>query len=188
MNHAPNRRSAMNRAVFLDRDGVINRAAAAGEYITRWEDFQFLPGVAQAISSLMKAGWKVMVVSNQRCVSKGILTIAELENIHRNMEKELAEAGAKLDGIYYCPHAKEPPCECRKPSPGMLLRAAREHQIDLASSWMVGDSKTDMEAGKRAGCRTMLIEGKLSASEAESESAASSLADAASRILILTAS
>lgn len=147
----------MKRAVFLDRDGVINRKAAGGGYVTRWEDFHFLPGVAEAISLLTRAGWSVIVISNQRCVAKGLLTIAELETIHRKMLEELAKAGAKLDGIYYCPHDKEPPCACRKPSPGMLLTAAQEHQIDLTSSWMVGDSESDLEAGKRAGCRTVQI-------------------------------
>src|ERR1700756_700212 len=147
----------MKRAVFLDRDGVINRAPAEGDYILRWDDFHFLPGVAEAISSLQGAGWTVIVVSNQRCVAKGLLTIAELEAIHQKMKEELAKAGARLDGIYYCPHEKEPPCDCRKPSPGMFLRAARAHQIDLSVSWMVGDSENDIEAGRRAGCRTVRI-------------------------------
>lgn len=147
----------MKPAVFLDRDGVINRGPDEGGYILRWADFRFLPGVAEAISSLNGAGWKVIVVSNQRCVGKGLLTIAELDAIHQRMNDELAKAGAKLDGIYYCPHEKEPPCDCRKPLPGMFLRAAREHEIDLSLSWMVGDSESDIEAGKSAGCRTIRI-------------------------------
>ena len=147
----------MNRAVFLDRDGVINRKAPEGAYILRWQDFQFLPGAAEAISLLNKAGWSVIVVSNQRCVALGLLTVAELEEIHRRMKHELAGLGARLEQIYYCPHAKEPPCACRKPAPGMLLTAAREHQIDLSASWLIGDSESDVEAGKRAGCRTLQI-------------------------------
>src|ERR1700746_3271529 len=109
----------MKRAVFLDRDGVINRGAAEGDYILRWDDFRFLPGVAEAITSLRDAGWSVIVVTNQRCVSKGLLTIAELEAIHQKINEELAQTGAKVDGIYYCPHEKEATCDCRKPSPGM---------------------------------------------------------------------
>jgi D-glycero-D-manno-heptose 1,7-bisphosphate phosphatase len=144
----------MKRAVFLDRDGVINRKASEEEYVTRWEDFHFLPEVAEGIALLNRAGWSVIVVSNQRCVAKGLLTIEELEAIHRRMREELVAAGARLDGIYYCPHEKEPACDCRKPAPGMLLRAAKEHQIDLQSSWMIGDSESDIEAGKRAGCKT----------------------------------
>jgi D-glycero-D-manno-heptose 1,7-bisphosphate phosphatase len=147
----------MNRAVFLDRDGVINRKAPEGAYITRWEDFQFLPGVTEGILLLNKAGWSVIVVSNQRCVARGLLTAAELEKIHHRMNCELSQAGARLQAIYYCPHEKEPPCDCRKPSPGMLLTAAREHQVDLSISWLVGDSESDIEAGKRAGCRTLRI-------------------------------
>ncbi len=144
----------MKRAVFLDRDGVINRKAAEGEYITRWEDFHFLPGVADGITLLNRAGWSVIVISNQRCIAKGLLTIEKLESIHRRMREELIAAGAGVDGIYYCPHKKEAACDCRKPAPGMLLTAAKEHQLDLQSSWMIGDSETDVEAGKRAGCRT----------------------------------
>src|SRR5215470_16810871 len=101
----------MNRAVFLDRDGVINRKAPEGAYITCWEDFQFLPGVAEAIALLNKAAWSVIVVSNQRCVALGLLTKAELEEIHRRMSHELVRAGARLLDIYYCPHEKEPPCD-----------------------------------------------------------------------------
>ena len=147
----------MKRAVFLDRDGVINRKAAEGAYVTRWEEFQFLPGVAEAISLLNRAGWSVIVISNQRCVAKGLLTLAGLESIHSKMREALAVEGARIDGIYYCPHDNEPPCDCRKPLPGMLLTAAVEHQIDLTSSWMVGDAESDMAAGKSAGCRTLRI-------------------------------
>jgi D-glycero-D-manno-heptose 1,7-bisphosphate phosphatase len=153
----PDNQPGMKRAVFLDRDGVINRKLPEGEYVTRWEDFHFLPRVGEAISLLNKAGWSVIVISNQRCVALRLLTIEDLDAIHRNMRDELAAVGAELNGIYYCPHDKEPPCACRKPLPGMLLTAAREHQIDLASSWLIGDSDSDVEAGKRAGCKTVRI-------------------------------
>jgi D-glycero-D-manno-heptose 1,7-bisphosphate phosphatase len=176
----------MKRAVFLDRDGVINRKAAEGQYVTRWEDFHFLPGVAEAISLLNRAGWSVIVISNQRCVAKGLLTIAELETIHQKMLEELARSGANLDGIYYCPHDKESPCSCRKPSPGMLLRAAREHQIDLISSWMVGDSESDIEAGKRAGCGTVRIVADLPAERDSADCFARSLLEASQRVFTAT--
>jgi D-glycero-D-manno-heptose 1,7-bisphosphate phosphatase len=172
----------MKRAVFLDRDGVINRAAAEGDYILRWDDFHFLPGVAEAISSLQRAGWSVIVVTNQRCVGKGLLVIAELEAIHQKMNEELAKAGANLEGIYYCPHEEEPPCDCRKPASGMFLRAAREHQIDLSASWMVGDSESDIRAGKRAGCRTVRIIPEPRA-DGESDYFARNLLEASKRIL-----
>lgn len=145
----------MNKAVFLDRDGVINRKAPAeDDYITRWEEIEILPGVCQAIAWLNRVGFKVIVVTNQRGVAKGHITIAQLESIHERMCQHLARAGARIHGIYYCPHGLEPPCTCRKPEPGMLFEAARAHNVDLAVSWMIGDSERDVEAGKRAGCRT----------------------------------
>jgi D-glycero-D-manno-heptose 1,7-bisphosphate phosphatase len=144
----------MKRGVFLDRDGVINRKADGENYITRWEDFHFLPGVADGIALLNRAGWSVIVISNQRCVAKGLLSIEMLEAMHGRMSEELCAAGAKVDGIYYCPHEKDAACNCRKPAPGMLLAAAKEHQIDLRCSWMIGDSESDVEAGRRAGCKT----------------------------------
>jgi histidinol-phosphate phosphatase family protein len=97
----------MNRGVFLDRDGVINRKAEGENYITRWEDFHFLPEVADGIALLNRAGWSVIVISNQRCVAKGLLSIEALETIHQRMREELLAGGAKVDGIYYCPHEKE---------------------------------------------------------------------------------
>jgi len=144
----------MNRAVFLDRDGVINRRPSEGRYVTRWEETGFLPGVAEAIAALNEAGFRVIVVSNQRCVARGLVTVADVDAIHQRMCKELAAAGATIDAVYYCPHEKHPPCSCRKPAPGMLLLAAHEHQIDLAGSWMIGDSDIDVAAGRNAGCKT----------------------------------
>jgi D-glycero-D-manno-heptose 1,7-bisphosphate phosphatase len=148
----------VNKAAFLDRDGVINRKAPTeDEYVTCWEEMQILPGVAQAIALLNRAGFLAIVVSNQRSVAKGLITEAELNSIHRRMCDELARAGATIDGVYYCPHELEPPCDCRKPQPGMLLRAARIHDIDMSASWMIGDSDKDVQAGKNAGCRTVRV-------------------------------
>ncbi len=144
----------MRRAAFLDRDGVINRKALKGEYVTRWEEMQILPGVSEAIVRLNQAGFRVIVVTNQRCVAKGLISTAELEVLHQQLCEALAAAGATIDAIYYCPHEMQPPCRCRKPQPGMLLDAARTHDIDLTASWMVGDSDIDVEAGRRAGCKT----------------------------------
>lgn len=159
----------MHKAVFLDRDGVINRKAKPGEYILRWEEMHLLPGVAEGIVGLRQAGFRVMVVTNQRCVAKGLISIAELERLHQRMRDELAGQGAQLDAIYYCPHESQPACSCRKPAPGMLLTAAREHGIDLAASWMIGDSDIDIEAGRRAGCKTarLMESGETDRSEAD---------------------
>ena len=147
----------MSKAAFLDRDGVINRKLQGNGYVTCWEEMYFLPDVAKAIALLNRAGFRVIVVSNQRCVTKGLVTAGALEAIHQRMIEELAAKGAIVDGIYYCPHDKYPPCSCRKPAPGMLLAAAHAHEIDLAASWMIGDSQIDVEAGRNAGCRTARI-------------------------------
>jgi histidinol-phosphate phosphatase family protein len=144
----------MKRAVFLDRDGVINRKPPEGQYVTRWEEMQILPAVPEAIVLLTQAGFCVFTATNQRCVAKGLLTVSELESIHKRMCQEMAAAGAVITDVYYCPHEQQPPCGCRKPAPGMLLRAAREHEIDLKTSWMIGDSEIDVEAGRSAGCKT----------------------------------
>ena len=144
----------MTKGVFLDRDGVINRKPPEGDYVTRWEDFQILPGVTEGIAQLNRAGFRVIVVTNQRCIAKGLITVAELELMHERMLHLLAQAGATISAIYYCPHETEPVCQCRKPAPGMLLEAAREHGIDLGASWMIGDSESDIKAGKNAGCKT----------------------------------
>jgi D-glycero-D-manno-heptose 1,7-bisphosphate phosphatase len=144
----------MTRAAFLDRDGVINRKALEGQYVTRWEDFHLLPGVIEGIAELNHAGLRVIVVTNQRCIAKGLLTEVELKKLHQKMSDHLSLAGASIDAIYYCPHELEPPCGCRKPAPGMLFEAAHSRGLDLASSWVIGDSDIDILAGKNAGCKT----------------------------------
>jgi D-glycero-D-manno-heptose 1,7-bisphosphate phosphatase len=147
----------MKKAVFLDRDGVINRSAPDGGYVTRWEAFHILPGVPEAIALLNAADFLVVVATNQRCVAKGLLSPSGLEQLHANLCTALVSAGAHLDAIYFCPHDIFPPCTCRKPLPGMLLNAAKEHHICLSNSWMIGDTASDIEAGKRAGCKTILV-------------------------------
>lgn len=175
----------MHKAVFLDRDGVINRKALTeGEYVTSWQAFEILPGVAEAIAGLNSADFQVIVVTNQRAVSKGLITVEELELIHQKMYHHLARAGATINAVYYCPHGTEPRCACRKPEPGMLLQAAREHDIDLWESWMVGDSEKDVEAGRRAGCRTIQIVGDCGSKPSPStDLVASSLLQAVEQIL-----
>ena len=147
----------MTRAVFLDRDGVINRKPPDGDYVTRWEDFHILPGVAEGLALLNRASFSVIVVTNQRCIAKGLMSAAELEKMHERMTELLGKAGAIVDGTFYCPHEIEPACNCRKPAPGMLLNAARSHGIELSASWMIGDSEIDVEAGRNAGCKTVRL-------------------------------
>jgi len=173
----------MSRAAFLDRDGVINRKPPEGDYVTRWEEFQFLPGVVEAIVLLNQADFRVIVVTNQRSVAKGLMTASDLDSIHQQMCDTLAMNGATIDSVFYCPHELQPPCNCRKPRPGMLLSAAAAHGIDLAASWMIGDSDIDVEAGRNAGCKTarVLINDEVLGSNADV--IAPSLVDAVRKIL-----
>jgi len=173
----------MNRAVFLDRDGVINRKAPEGKYVTRWEEIEMLPNVARAIGLLNRCGFLVVVVSNQRCVAKGLLTIRDLESLHKRLSAQLAADGATIDGFYCCPHDFESSCNCRKPAPGMLLEAAKSDRIDLVSSWMIGDSSIDMEAGRSAGCKTVQVVTDGETAKVTSEVVAKSLLDAVEQIL-----
>lgn len=173
----------MKKAAFLDRDGVINRKAPEGQYVTRWAEMEFLPGACEAIRLLNDAGFLVVVVSNQRCVAKGLITTEELESMHARMSRELQAAGATIDAIYYCPHDDQPPCGCRKPQPGMLLDAARVHDVQLAASWMIGDSERDVQAGRSAGCRTARVVADKESVHASADLVATSLLDATHKIL-----
>jgi D-glycero-D-manno-heptose 1,7-bisphosphate phosphatase len=173
----------MNRAAFLDRDGVINRKAPEGLYITNWQSLEFLPGTVEAISALRAAGFKVIVISNQRCVAKALISISDLEALHLRMAEHLALQGAALDAVYYCPHDYVSACDCRKPNPGMLLQAATDHDIELKDSWMIGDSASDVQAGRRAGCKTIYISELLTQSEPPADLVAHSLRSASEQII-----
>ena len=153
------------RAIFLDRDGTINKYVG---FLRNIDDFELLPGVADAIKTINASGYLAIVVTNQPVIARGEVTVSELRNIHNKMETLLGVKGAYLDAIYYCPHHPHKgyegevlelkiDCECRKPKPGMLLRAAEDFNIDLSVSWMLGDGENDIRAGKAAGCRTALI-------------------------------
>ncbi len=160
-------RNLMNKqkAVFLDRDGTINKYVG---FLRKIDDFELLPGVAKAIKSINNSGYLAIVVTNQPVIARGEVTYAQLDDIHNKMHTLLGLEGAYVDAIYYCPHHPhkgyegEIPelkieCECRKPKPGMLLEAANDFNIDLVQSWMVGDGENDIKAGKAAGCKTVLI-------------------------------
>jgi D-glycero-D-manno-heptose 1,7-bisphosphate phosphatase len=143
--------------VFLDRDGVINRKLPEGRYVSSWEEFEFLPGVFEALRRLKQRGFRLILVTNQRGIALGKLDVRTLEAIHKRMQAKLESEGATLDAIYYCPHA-ENTCDCRKPGVGLFLRAKQEFaSLDFTNSFLVGDSPSDIEAGIRLGCRTVLI-------------------------------
>ncbi|MCR5323424.1 MAG: D-glycero-beta-D-manno-heptose 1,7-bisphosphate 7-phosphatase [Lachnospiraceae bacterium] len=153
------------KAIFLDRDGTINKYVG---FLRNIDDFELLPGVADAVKRINASGYLAIVITNQPVIARGEVTFRELDEIHNKMETLLGNEGAYLDGIYYCPHHPhrgyegEIPelkieCDCRKPKPGMLLKAARDYNIDLSGSWMTGDGENDVKAGINAGCRTALI-------------------------------
>jgi D-glycero-D-manno-heptose 1,7-bisphosphate phosphatase len=152
----------MRRAIFIDKDGTLVENVP----------YNVFPGLleltwqaGQGLQLFRQLGYALCVVSNQSGLAQGLFTETALDLLHRRLAQTLAQYGVVLDGFYYCPHSPDGvitryaiPCTCRKPMPGMLYRAAREHGLDLAQSWMVGDILDDIEAGRRAGCRTVLID------------------------------
>ena len=153
------------KAIFLDRDGTINKYVG---FLRNIDQFELIDGVSNAIKKINASGYLVIVVTNQPVIARGELSFEELEEIHNKMETLLGKDGAYLDAIYYCPHHPHKgyqgerrelkiECDCRKPKPGMLLKAAKDFNIDLSSSWMVGDGENDIRAGQSAGCQTALI-------------------------------
>ena len=157
------------RAIFLDRDGTINRYVG---FLRDIEQFELLPGAAEAIRRINASGYLAIVVTNQPVIARGEVTREQLREIHDKMETLLGREGAYVDAIYYCPHHPHRgypgevaelkiDCDCRKPKPGLLLQAAEDYNIDLTKSWMIGDSQSDMQAGEAAGCKTALVDGNL---------------------------
>lgn len=144
------------KSIFLDRDGVINKNRE--DYVKKWREFEFLENAKEAIRLLTENNFKIIIVTNQSVVGRGIITEARLKEIHTKMLEELKRAGGKIEKIYYCPHAPWDGCECRKPKPGMLIRAAKELTFDLKTSWFIGDDKKDLEAGNAAGCKTLIVD------------------------------
>lgn len=151
----------LRSAVFLDRDGTIN---VEKDYLIDPREFEFIPGVPQALRQLQDAGYLLVVVTNQSGVARGYFGLDAVDRLHGHMEKLLAEFEVKLAGIYSCPHHPTAGtgeylknCDCRKGEPGLLLRAAQELAIDLEQSYMVGDKEADIRAGTAAGCRTLLV-------------------------------
>lgn len=152
-------------AIFLDRDGTINKYVG---FLRNIDDFELLPGVAQAIRRINNSGYLAIVATNQPVIARGEVTFDQLYEIHNKMETLLGREGAFLDAIYFCPHHPDKgfpgevpelkiDCDCRKPKPGMLIKASKDFNIDLSRSWMVGDGKNDIQAGKNAGCHNALI-------------------------------
>lgn len=160
---------AGQRALLLDRDGTIT---VEGEWLTRREDLVLVPGAAAALARLSARGWKLVLVTNQSAIARGLITPAQLDEIHAELQQNLEAQGAHLDALYSCPHhptegrgTYRVECECRKPKPGLVLQAARELGLDLAHCWMIGDAARDLEAGWAAGVPGILVATGKGASE-----------------------
>lgn len=155
--------SGKTKAAFIDRDGVINEER---NYVHRISDFVLLPGVVEGLSLLRKAGYRLIVVTNQAGIARGYYGQAEMDRLHDHLRELLAEQGVSLDAIYFCPHHPQGSvgslaieCDCRKPSPGLLLKAAKDFDLNLATSVLIGDKLSDIQAGKRARVgRTAIVE------------------------------
>ena len=153
------------KAIFLDRDGTINKYVG---FLTNIEKFELIDGVSEAIKKINHSEYLCIVITNQPVIARGEVTLEELDEIHNKMQTLLGKDGAYVDGLYYCPHHPDKGfvgerieykinCECRKPKPGLILQAAKDFNIDLSQSWMIGDGKNDVLCGKNAGCKTALI-------------------------------
>ena len=145
------------KAIFLDRDGVINRDPGFGDYIKSWAEFEFMPGAIDAIKLLNKHGYEIFVISNQAGVAKGLFSQKDLDDITKNMMKEIEVKGGKIRWISYCTHAIDAGCDCRKPNTGQIKKATKGLDIDFKKTYFVGDSRLDVGAGKNMGCKTILL-------------------------------
>ncbi len=158
------------KTLFLDRDGTLNIRPPRACYVEKPEDFKWIKGSIEAVRFLKEAGWRLILVSNQPGIARGNLTGERLEQIHRKMQEDLKrETGYELDALYYCPHNWDENCECRKPKPGMLYQAQKEYSLDLTKCYLIGDDERDIEAGKAAGCRCIMVDETYTLLEAVKE-------------------
>lgn len=142
-------------AVFLDRDGVINENRR--DHVKDWSEFRFLPGAIEAIARLSRAGLRVFIVTNQAIIGRGVVSRETVDAINRRMVLAIQARGGRIEAIAYCPHRPEAQCPCRKPRPGLLFELASRYRVSLADSLIIGDALTDLEAGRAAGCETILV-------------------------------
>src|SRR6267143_1899737 len=149
---------AKRRAIFVDRDGVVN--VEQPDYVRSWKEFRFLAGAVESLVRLGGTTLPILVVTNQSAVNRGLLKRETLENIHERMVAEIEKCGGRIDGIFYCPHTPSENCDCRKPRPGLLLRASRDLGITLRGSYFVGDSAADVMAAASVGCIPILVRSK----------------------------
>jgi len=151
-----NQKAASKVGIFLDRDGVINEERS--DYVKNWQEFRFLPGALQAIARLSKAGLRIFVISNQSVINRGLASLEDVEEIHHRMKNDVERAGGMIEGILYCPHTPEKNCECRKPRPGLLEKAAKIYGLELERCYLIGDKLSDVAAGQAVGCHCVLVQ------------------------------
>jgi D-glycero-D-manno-heptose 1,7-bisphosphate phosphatase len=155
-------------ALFIDRDGVIN-CRRPGDYVMNWSQFIFMPGIRKAMRQLSSLGLPMIIISNQAGVGKGLLDSVGLQEITAHMRQALLEDGTVLAAAYYCPHRSDENCVCRKPKPGLLVKAAHDFNLDLSRSVLIGDSVTDVQAARAAGCKPVLFGSGLNDTSISSE-------------------
>ena len=145
----------MTKAIFLDRDGVINKERK--DYVKSVEEFQIIDNIPKVIKILKEKGFVVIVITNQSAINRGLVTIETLNEIHNHLQKILKDNNTSIDDFYFCPHIPDENCQCRKPNPGMLIKAVQDHDIDMNQSFMIGNSLTDIQAAQKAGCKGILL-------------------------------
>jgi D-glycero-D-manno-heptose 1,7-bisphosphate phosphatase len=143
------------KAVFLDRDGVINENRP--DHVKSWSEFRFLPGAPEAVARLSRAGIRVFIITNQAIINRGMVSRSTVDQINRRMIREIRRAGGRIDGVAYCPHRPDEHCTCRKPQPGLLLTLAARYALDLREAVVIGDALSDIEAALAAGCQAILV-------------------------------
>lgn len=147
----------MKRFVFLDRDGVLVRFPGKGKYVTRFSQLRLVPRAAEAVALLTRAGYELHVVSNQGCVSRGMISRAKLDELTRRMLRLIRASGGRIRKVHYCPHQSADGCDCKKPKTRLFERAVRGRRVDRRRTFVVGDSAEDILAGRKLGCRTVLV-------------------------------
>ena len=154
----------MTKAIFLDRDGVINQERK--DYVKKIDEFKILDKIADAINIIKSHGFLVIIITNQSAINRKLISVETLNKIHEKLQLYLEKHDTSFDGIYFCPHIPSENCECRKPKPGLLLHAAEDYNIDMKNSFFIGNSITDIEAADAAGCKGILLEENKSLFEA----------------------
>ena len=149
--------NSIQKVILLDRDGVINKKPPKADYVKSWKEFVFLPHAIPALKLLSNNGYKIIIVTNQAGIARKMMTKADLENIHSNLVKSCKLEKINIAGIYFCPHGWDDGCDCRKPKPRMLLKAAVDHDYDIKKAIFIGDDMRDKQTGRNAGCKTILM-------------------------------